>query len=72
MIERLSLMIGRVAALSLEDLRREDGQTTVEYAIVLVLVIIMATAAFTALGVSVDGAMTAIGTKISGLITALK
>lgn len=68
MIERLSLLIGRVAALSLDDIKREDGQTTVEYAIVLVLVIVMATAAFAVLGGSVNTAMTAVGNKITALL----
>lgn len=68
MLDRLSLLVGRVATLSLEDLKREDGQTTVEYAVVLVLVILLATAVFTALSSSVSGAMSAIGTKITDLI----
>jgi Flp pilus assembly pilin Flp len=68
MIDRLSVLVGRVATLSLEDLKREDGQTTVEYAVVLVLVILLATAVFTVLKGSVSGAMTAIGNQITDLI----
>lgn len=68
MLNRLSVLFGRVATLSLEDLKREDGQTTVEYAVVLVLVILLAVAVFAALSTSVSGAMAAIGTKITGLI----
>jgi hypothetical protein len=49
MIDRLSVLVGRLATLNLEDLKREDGQTTVEYAVVLVLVILLATAVFTVL-----------------------
>jgi len=68
MIERLSLLIGRVATLSRDDLKREDGQTTVEYAVVLVLVVLMATAVFAALSTSVSGVMSAIGDKITSLL----
>jgi Flp pilus assembly pilin Flp len=68
MIDRLSVLVGRIATLSLEDLKGEDGQTTVEYAVVLVLVILLATAVFTVLEGSVSNAMSAIGTKITDLI----
>ena len=68
MLDRLSVLVGRVATLRLEDLKREDGQTTVEYAVVLVLVILLATAVFTALQGSVSTAMSSIGTKITDLI----
>jgi Flp pilus assembly pilin Flp len=68
MLDRLSVLVGRVATLSLEDLKREDGQTTVEYAVVLVLVILLATAVFTALQGSVSAAMAGIGAKITALI----
>ena len=68
MMERISLLLGRVARLSLDDLKREDGQTTVEYAVVLVLVILLATAVFTVLEGSVSKAMTAIGSQITALI----
>jgi Flp pilus assembly pilin Flp len=67
MLDRLSVLIGRVATLRLEDLKREDGQTTVEYAVVLVLVILLATAVFAALNTSVSGAMANIGSKITDL-----
>jgi Flp pilus assembly pilin Flp len=68
MLDRLSVLIGRVATLRLEDLKREDGQTTVEYAVVLVLVILLATAVFAALNTSVSAAMGNIGSKITDLI----
>lgn len=71
MIERLSILIGRVATLRLEDLKREEGQTTVEYAVVLVLVIAMAVAAFAALNGSITTFMSAIGTKLSSAASAV-
>lgn len=68
MIERLSLLIGRVATLSLDDLKREDGQTTVEYAVVLVLVVLMAIAVFGVLSTGVQSVMTSIANQITSLI----
>ena len=68
MIERLSLLIGRVATLSLDDLKSEHGQTTVEYSIVLVLVVVMAIAVFTVLSTGVQGVMDAIAAKLTSLI----
>jgi Flp pilus assembly pilin Flp len=71
MIERLSILIGRVATLRLEDLKREEGQTTVEYSVVLVLVIAMAVAAFAALNGSITSFMSTIGTKLSAAASAV-
>jgi len=59
MIDRLSILIGRIQSFRLEDLKGDEGQTTVEYAVVLVLVIAMAIAAFAALS---DGVSTFMGT----------
>jgi Flp pilus assembly pilin Flp len=59
----MAFVIGRVAAL-----KDEEGQTTVEYAVVLALVIALAIAAFTVLGGSINGVMTKIGDAISNQI----
>ena len=45
MYNRLSVLIGRGFA-RIKDLNREEGQTTVEYALVLALVVAMAVAVF--------------------------
>jgi len=66
MLDRFSILIGRIAAFSLEDLKREEGQTTVEYAVVATLVIAMAIAAFALLNTAVGTFMTSIGTQLSG------
>jgi Flp pilus assembly pilin Flp len=66
MLDRFSILIGRIAAFSLEDLKREEGQTTVEYAVVATLVIAMAIAAFALLNTAVGTFMTGIGTQLSG------
>jgi Flp pilus assembly pilin Flp len=42
MLQRFSLFVGRAFTFSLEDLRREDGQTTLEYAVVTAVVVVMA------------------------------
>jgi Flp pilus assembly pilin Flp len=46
MIDRLSMLAGRALMFRLEDLTRDEGQTTVEYAVVVVLVVLLAVAAF--------------------------
>jgi len=63
--QRLSVFIGRAFSLRLEDLKREEGQTTVEYAIVLALVIAMAVAAFAILSTAVSDFMTKVGQAIA-------
>lgn len=68
MLERISLLLGRVATLSREDLEAEDGQTTVEYAVVLVLVVIMAIAVFAVLQGGVSSVMTSITNQIKALV----
>ena len=68
MLERISLLLTRVAALGPNDLEAEDGQTTVEYAVVLVLVVIMAIAVFATLQTGVSGVMTSITNQITSLI----
>ena len=65
MYQRLSVFIGRAFSLRLEDLKREEGQTTVEYAIVLALVIAMAVAAFAILSTAVSDFMTKVGQAIA-------
>lgn len=67
MFERLSHLLTRVYTLSLDDLKNDEGQTTVEYAVVLVLVVVMAIAVFATLQGGVSSVMTAIGTKLKDL-----
>jgi Flp pilus assembly pilin Flp len=66
MLDRFSILMSRIATLSLEDLKREEGQTTVEYAVVITLVIAMATIAFAALSGAVQTFMGSIATQLSG------
>jgi Flp pilus assembly pilin Flp len=68
MVERFQHLLSRVYTLSLEDLKGEEGQTTVEYAVVLVLVVLMATTVFVVLSGGVSQVMTSITNKLTSLI----
>jgi Flp pilus assembly pilin Flp len=67
MVERFSQLLSRVFTVSLDDLKGDEGQTTVEYAVVLVLVVVMAIAVFAVLSGGVTGVMTAITNKLTTL-----
>jgi Flp pilus assembly pilin Flp len=67
MFERISHLLTRVYTLSLDELKSDDGQTTVEYAVVLVLVVVMAIAVFATLQGGVSSVMASISTKLSTL-----
>jgi Flp pilus assembly pilin Flp len=68
MIDRLSMVVGQMLAFRLEDLRSDEGQTTVEYAVVLVLVIALAVAAFAALSTGVANFMSGIESQLTSAI----
>jgi Flp pilus assembly pilin Flp len=71
MFQRLSQFMGRAFTFSLEDLRREDGQTTLEYTVVAVLVVVMAGGAFFAFKGAVTSAISQIGTQLTAAINAV-
>ena len=50
----------------LEELRSEEGQALVEYALILALIAVVSIAALTTLGVNVAAQLTAIATAIGG------
>jgi Flp pilus assembly pilin Flp len=68
MVERFQHLLSRVFTLSLDDLKNDEGQTTVEYAVVLVLVVVMAITVFGVLSGGVSGVMTSITSKLSSLV----
>jgi Flp pilus assembly pilin Flp len=70
MLNRIQHFLARAYTLSLDDLRTEDGQTTVEYAVVLALVILLAVGAFQVLSGSITDYMNTVGTQIKGLVPA--
>ena len=47
-------------------LRREDGPTAVEYAVMLALIIVVCIAAITALGTNANQTFTTVGNTVSG------
>lgn len=65
MVDRLRILAGRALQFRLEDLKREDGQTTVEYAIVVALVVVMAVAVFATLSTAIGNFMTTVGNFIT-------
>lgn len=67
MVERIQSLLSRVFTLSLDDLKGEEGQTTVEYAVVLVLVVVMAIAVFAVLSGGVTTVMNDITNKLQTL-----
>lgn len=67
MVERIQSLLARVFTLSLDDLKGDEGQTTVEYAVVLVLVVVMAIAVFAVLSNGVTGVMNTITSKLTSL-----
>jgi Flp pilus assembly pilin Flp len=67
MVERIQNLLSRVFTLSLDDLKGEEGQTTVEYAVVLVLVVVMAIAVFAVLSGGVTTVMSTITSKLNQL-----
>jgi Flp pilus assembly pilin Flp len=71
MFQRLSQFMGRVFTFSVEDLRREDGQTTLEYTVVAVLVVVMAGAVFIVFKGAVTSAVSQIGTQLTSAINGL-
>jgi Flp pilus assembly pilin Flp len=68
MVARLSVLVARMRMLRLEDLKREEGQTTVEYAIVVALVVAMAVLVFATLSDAIADFMTAVGASITAAL----
>ena len=67
MFQRLSLILGRAFAFNADDLRREDGQTTLEYAVVTAVVVVMAIGAAALFTGAVGDAVTKITDAIAGI-----
>ena len=67
MLERFSQLLRRVY-ISLDELKSDEGQTTVEYAVVLVLVVVMAIGVFAVLSGGLTTVMNDITTKISSIL----
>jgi Flp pilus assembly pilin Flp len=68
MYERMSLMFGRLITISLDDLKREDGQGATEYAMVVAFVIVGLTVTLGLLGTSIQNFLGEVAGKIDALI----
>jgi Flp pilus assembly pilin Flp len=67
MYERISLFAGRLLALRLSDLKREDGQGVTEYGLALAFVIIVLAAVLTILGGSISSFISKVGADLDNL-----
>jgi pilus assembly protein Flp/PilA len=57
-------MLARFATQVVEFVKREDGPTAVEYAVMLALIIVVCIAAITTLGQNANGTFDSVGTTI--------
>lgn len=57
-------MLSRLARQVVEFVRREDGPTAVEYAVMLALIIVVCITAITALGTNANQTFTSVGNTI--------
>ena len=51
--------------IKMQNLREENGQDLIEYALIAALIALAATAGMTALAGKINGAFTSVGTKLS-------
>jgi len=59
-------MLARLSRFVKELVRREDGPTAVEYAVMLALIIVVCIAAITALGTNANATFTTVGNAVGG------
>jgi pilus assembly protein Flp/PilA len=57
--------MNKLSQLALDFLRREDGPTAVEYAVMLALIVVVCIAAISALGSNASGTFTKISTTVA-------
>jgi pilus assembly protein Flp/PilA len=58
-------MLSRIAHSAVNFLKREDGPTAVEYAVMLALIIVVCIAAITTLGSNANGTFTSVGSAVN-------
>jgi pilus assembly protein Flp/PilA len=57
--------MSKLGQFALDFLKREDGPTAVEYAVMLALIIVVCIAAISALGSNASGTFNAVGTTVN-------
>jgi Flp pilus assembly pilin Flp len=68
MIDRITIIMGRLLTVSRDDLRREDGQGATEYAMVIGFVIVGLTITLGLLGTGIENFLTRVASKLDGLL----
>jgi Flp pilus assembly pilin Flp len=68
MVTRLQVFLGRVFTLEAEDLKRQEGQTVTEYAVVLGVLIVALGGVVFALRDSINTFIGKVGTALNGLL----
>jgi Flp pilus assembly pilin Flp len=63
-MERITLWAGQLYMRAQQGIKREEGQTMAEYALILVLVAVAAIAAFRLLGKNISAKVSSIATQI--------
>ena len=69
MLNRLQVFLGRVFTLEAEDLKRQEGQTATEYAVVLGVIVVGLGGAAVVLRGKIIDYITAVGDKLAGLLS---
>jgi pilus assembly protein Flp/PilA len=64
--ERITVMLSHLARACLSFVKREDGPTAVEYAVMLALIIVVCIAAITTLGTNANSTFTTVGNAVGG------
>ena len=68
MYDRFSIVLGRVLTLSLTDLKRQEGQGTTEYAMVIGFVVVTLTLTLGLLGTSITAFLGRVAGKLNALV----
>jgi Flp pilus assembly pilin Flp len=70
MFDRMQLLLGRVLTVSREDLKREEGQGTTEYAMVIGFVVVTLTISLGLLGGAIEAFLGRVAGALDDLIPA--
>jgi Flp pilus assembly pilin Flp len=68
MLDRIQVFLGRAFMLDAEDLKREEGQTVTEYAVVLGVLLVGLASIVLVLKTGISDFLTKVSNALSGLI----